>query len=122
MHRAEKTGRFLSLMLVCLFTGYYVGVNFFVHVHWVDGKAVVHSHPYSDGSSSEPGHSHTSCDADCIRQLSFLNFLPILTVSCLTFAGIGREIAQPVYRRAAREEVSFCRFFRGPPALSVETF
>ncbi len=70
MMRRTKQG-LVSLLLI-LFTGYYCGITLFPHVHDIDGRRIVHSHPYS-GTASQPGHQHTT------QQLQLLQLLSLLT-------------------------------------------
>ena len=48
--------RILSVVILCAFAYLYIGSTVYVHTHWVDGKKVAHSHPYS--ATHQHGNSH----------------------------------------------------------------
>ncbi len=56
----------LGALLLTLFVGYFVGTAFFLHKHIVDGKIIVHSHPFS----STEQHSHSSNVLNFLQQIS----------------------------------------------------
>jgi hypothetical protein len=41
-----------------LFLGFLATITFFSHTHIIDGRAIVHSHPYKSSSSGTPLHHH----------------------------------------------------------------
>ena len=48
--------RILSVVILCAFAYLYIGSTVYVHTHWVDGKKVAHSHPYSAPHQHGNGH------------------------------------------------------------------
>lgn len=50
--------RLLGTFLLTLFIGYLSCVTLFMHIHYVDGAVVVHTHPMDH----HKGHSHSSGD------------------------------------------------------------
>ncbi len=57
-----------SGFLLVSFVFYFVGINFFPHKHVINGRVIVHSHPFS----SNEHHSHSSNALNLIQQLSNL--------------------------------------------------
>ena len=57
----------IPLLLLSLYLSYQAGVTLFTHVHYVNGVAIVHSHP-----SKEKKHSHTSKQYLLIQQWSHI--------------------------------------------------
>ncbi len=53
-------------LLLTLFVGYFVGTSFFKHTHIVDGKIIVHSHPFS----STEQHSHSTNTIILLQKIS----------------------------------------------------
>lgn len=52
-----------------LFVGFYFSVTSFYHQHFIDGRAVYHSHPFLKGKTdknSQPLHSHSAKDFNYI--------------------------------------------------------
>jgi len=62
----QNIRRTLSLLLLGLFLGYFVGLNFFQHTHVINGQLIVHSHPFS----STEQHSHSVNLIHVLQQLS----------------------------------------------------
>ena len=50
-----------KFLLPVIFAGYIGALSFYVHVHMVDGEAVVHSHPFRN-LPGQPFHNHTFAD------------------------------------------------------------
>lgn len=59
----------LKFLFPIIFTGYIGVLSFYVHVHWVDGETVVHSHPFKN-LPGHPFHSHTVSDLWLVHNLS----------------------------------------------------
>lgn len=90
---SHKKQVFTSLLVV-LFLGYLVCTWNFTHTHIINGKVVVHSHPYCGGTSDHPAHTHTFVQFQTIVHLS--NWF-----SCSIFASIlifysGRGIVRNI--------------------------
>lgn len=60
----------LSILLLVLFMGYYVGGVAFPHVHKVGDTLIVHSHPYLPTSQGAAGHTHTAAAFSTIAVLT----------------------------------------------------
>lgn len=76
-----------ALLLAFLFLGYYINQSIFLHMHYVDGVAITHSHPFSHSHS----HSHSACQCVALDRFThfdastdiLFSFLPQLF--CITF-------------------------------------
>ena len=53
--------QFFLPLLPVIFAGYIGALSFYVHVHVVDGEAVLHSHPFRN-LPGQPFHGHTTAD------------------------------------------------------------
>ena len=53
MHCTEKVRRRLASWLCILFIGYTAATSFFYHAHYVNGRWIVHSHPYTQAPEIE---------------------------------------------------------------------
>ncbi len=101
----------LSGLLLTLFLSFQAGVSLFAHTHFINGIALVHSHPSADAN-----HMHTSAQAYAIAFISTIHCddipeLPTTPTPFEVVAKIGDEIA-PHYHHI------FCGFginFRAPP-------
>ena len=63
--------KFLQLILLVLFIGYYGSITLFPHSHIVNGVTIVHSHPYKTDKSSVPSKlPHTGKEIMLIQTLS----------------------------------------------------
>jgi len=84
MSKFKHTFQHISgALLLTLFVGYFVGTSFFAHKHIVDGKIIVHSHPFS----STEQHSHSSNVLNLLQQISHFESktpaIALLIVACL---------------------------------------
>lgn len=72
-------------MLLILFLGYYSGAVFFPHAHIVNGKTIVHSHPYNPFSKTKnsENHHHSKNEFFVINLLSTFLSSVLLPVSLL---------------------------------------
>lgn len=61
MHSMRKDNHtILPLLMLFLYINLFAGMNFFYHVHYIDGKWRVHSHPYKNqNGDGQPFASHT---------------------------------------------------------------
>lgn len=55
-----------ATLLLMLFVGYFVGTSFFKHTHVVDGKIIVHSHPFSPTQK----HTHSGSTIILLQKIS----------------------------------------------------
>lgn len=68
--------KIFSLLLAILFIGYWCSTTMFMHVHYIDGVRIVHSHPYT---GSAKAHSHSGNQLQTISYLSaFAAVAPLL--------------------------------------------
>lgn len=65
----EKVKGYIGNFMLLLFVMYFGSICLFTHVHYVGGKMVCHSHPYSGG------HNHTSGEFQLIAALSHFDTL-----------------------------------------------
>ena len=61
-----KVRKYISLVLLVLFSCYYAGINFFSHTHIINGTSVAHSHL---GGYAE--HNHSDAQYRVIEFLSY---------------------------------------------------
>ncbi|MDH6534595.1 hypothetical protein D0T51_05440 [Parabacteroides sp. 52] len=59
-------------LLPVLFSGYFILVSLFSHVHIYEGIAIVHAHPFKKNANS-PQHTHTS-----FKEILFFQALSII--------------------------------------------
>lgn len=62
----NKTVVGLKVLLILLFMAYYGSTTLFSHTHFVEGKAVAHSHPYLPASH----HTHSAASCQLIQLIS----------------------------------------------------
>ena len=78
------TKRSIRLLLLILFLGYYGGTTYFTHVHIVNGKTIVHSHPFNKEKGNDPSKQpHSGKELLLIQLLSGF----VTTVFAAMFAG-----------------------------------
>ncbi len=64
--------KWLKVLLLVLFVGYYVGGTAFTHTHYYLNYSVTHSHPYLPGADGLPHHDHSSSSIYTIEDLTSL--------------------------------------------------
>ena len=74
--------KILGYSLLLLFCGYLGSISLFPHTHIIDGFTIVHSHPYSSQSGSDPVKHDHSKEGFILNQ--FLSGF-IATISILFF-------------------------------------
>jgi hypothetical protein len=101
-----------------LFLGFFVSMNFFNHVHLVDGNTIVHSHPYKKSPAGTPMHNHSP---EGYLLIHFLSEVAAVSIAALI---IIRLFLILLYRYRISESVviSFQKFLnpnylRGPPQV-----
>ncbi|MFA6126498.1 MAG: hypothetical protein WC699_04265 [Bacteroidales bacterium] len=64
--------KYLSTLLLVLFSFYYVNITFFPHSHVVGNMVITHSHFYGGTitTTSQPTHTHSSSTLVIIQELS----------------------------------------------------
>ncbi len=81
IREANKTVR---IVLLAIFTFFYISVTFFPHSHIVNGVTIVHSHPYKKLPDKTPlSHSHSNSEFLLIELLS-----SILLIAGIALSGI----------------------------------
>lgn len=65
----------LKFLLPVIFAGYIGVLSLYLHVHVVDGEAVVHSHPFRN-SPGQPLHAHTTADFWLVHSVSSYSVTP----------------------------------------------
>lgn len=109
--------RITGLMLLLLFAAYSGSATLFPHVHFDDaGHRVVHSHPYTSGTASHPGHSHSHSELQLIQHLNQLVFL-LSVVPALRSIGCILLNRYAVSSRIVRQADPDLPHLRGPPAF-----
>lgn len=71
----KRAGDILKFFLPVLFAGYIGVLSFYVHVHVVNGEAMVHSHPFRN-LPGQPFHGHTTADFWLVHNLSSYSVTP----------------------------------------------
>lgn len=85
------------------------------------GHTYVHSHPYTSGDASDPGHAHSSCDLLCLGQLSFLNLILPPALAWATAVWILLTVVVIRLRLLIRRLRLSSLFLRGPPLRPTAT-
>lgn len=103
-----------GIALLILFVSYSAGISYFPHKHIIDGKVVVHSHPFS----ATEHHTHSTGTVQLIQLLSAYvtqaaGSILIIAVllSCINklfVVGYTGEAVSPVF---------YSYYLRPPPAL-----
>ncbi|MDE6861861.1 MAG: hypothetical protein K2J31_03820 [Alistipes sp.] len=102
----------VTLLITTLFIGYWCSTTMFMHVHYIDGVRIVHSHPYT-GSASSHGHSSNQLQAiSYLSAFAAIVTLAGLTTSILTWLRLHRT--QHDEQRASAVMSSYCSL-RAPP-------
>lgn len=109
MHLLRHILRALPLVL---FLTYHVSTTQFAHVHYVDGRAVAHSHPFVPGTE----HQHSAGAFLLIQQLSsFHSTAAAPRVALLVFAGFVWTLLSARLVRVYRNDHYPTLFCRPPP-------
>lgn len=108
--------RWVQLHFLLLFVVYYAGINFFPHTHIIDGKSIVHSHPFSASNS----HHHTSAEFTLLSDLTHYSLID----TTLTFMLVANGLLLAIFRiKGSTEPISFYfntrPFLRPPPVKMV---
>ncbi len=79
--------RLYAAALLLLVVSYVGGISLFPHSHIVDGKVVVHSHPYAAGTAERPGHNHSATAIFAISHLAHAALFVMVATAFTSFAG-----------------------------------
>ncbi len=71
----KMAGGMLKLLLPVIFAGYIGALSFYVHVHVVDGEAMLHSHPFKN-LPGQPFHGHTTADFWLVHHVTSYSVTP----------------------------------------------
>ena len=85
----------LKWLLLILFVLYNVNITLFMHVHYIDGHPVAHSHPYT----GTPGHHHHSHTCAEFHTIQFLSLLALLTWGTFMLKAVFRAVHRVCYSR-----------------------
>lgn len=112
-----RKAKIYGALLLLLLLGQMVGTSFFPHVHIVEGKAIIHSHPYS-GSPKSPGHGHGNAQFALIALLS-ATVMIVASMWC-SIDLTARRVLIFVDRNERFQARSACSHIRlrGPPAIA----
>lgn len=109
-----KFRKYLGVLLLTLFVGYFININFFSHTHIVDGVTVAHSHPYS----ASDDHTHSATAISFIQLLSHFLTLTAFAVFVLTIYPQLYRILNASYSKVfISANNSYYNYSRPPPFL-----
>ncbi|MDR1098015.1 MAG: hypothetical protein LBL57_07785 [Tannerella sp.] len=60
----------IKVLLLFLYTGFYIGNTAFVHTHYYRFYSVTHSHPYGKNAEGKPAHTHDKASLETIAQFN----------------------------------------------------
>ena len=107
----------ISLLLVLLL--YLTSVNFFHHIHFVDGEIILHSHLHADDKETTPVHPHTSAELEMIQHLMTVEIsefaLPIFSLPKFRDKAVTLLFELYTFKKKNVQRDSF--FLRPPPVL-----
>lgn len=110
--------KYMRYLLLILFLGYYSSIKFFPHTHIVDGKAIVHSHPYNPFSKENPtNHHHSKNEFVLIHLLShFITTVLFLAFSLIAIKTVLKDVIILKNDEVFSNLFFFCsNGFRAPP-------
>ncbi len=115
---SNRLKHIITVILLTIFTVYYVDIGFFFHSHRIDGEIVSHSHFHNKHHTQTGTHSAT--ELNLISELSsfvgFPSITPFFIVAILALLGIlsCNNITSKVLRS---HSVHFS--LRAPPAIAL---
>lgn len=113
----QSIRKFVALVLLLLFAGFYAGTTLFVHSHLINGEQIVHSHPIFGGDDS--AHSHSQAEIDLITHLTTFS---ILFAATLILSGFVCAYVATIWVRNVHwsdgDEECFASL-RAPPATAL---
>lgn len=106
--------KLFRMLFIVFFLFYYGGTTlFFTHSHYVDGREVTHSHPYSDSDH----HTHTKTEFQIISTLS--NFIFIIGTISVVFITNLFDIQYVIRNVEVFSQKKYKKYnFRAPPIFN----
>lgn len=111
-YMSKKLKLIISLLLMLLWSWYYVSTQCFTHTHFVNSQLITHSHPYQN-----PHHQHSSASFLLIKALStsllvapdfaFTAAVVMTILAVLAYASTAADFTQNCWK---------CSLLRAPPA------
>ncbi len=102
--------KFISVLLLTIFSWYWSSVTLFSHEHFVDGERVMHSHPLAGTT-----HSHSSSQLQAISYLAmFLALAAPIGFALCKFDGFKSAIAINLTEKVVITEI-VAPSLRAPP-------
>ena len=71
--------QYRGLLLTSIFISYLLSLSLFLHIHYVGGVAIMHSHPFSP----DTGHEHTQAELLLLDRLT--HFDSNIVFECIDF-------------------------------------
>lgn len=103
-----------GIALLILFVSYSVGISYFPHKHIIDGKVVVHSHPFS----ATEHHTHSTGTVQLIQLLSAYVTQAVVSVLLVSvLLSCIHKLLIVSYSGETVSPVSYRYCLRPPPAL-----
>ncbi|HPR33554.1 MAG TPA: hypothetical protein PLK12_15750 [Prolixibacteraceae bacterium] len=90
-HWRKITGILRILLLIILFTGYYGSNSFFFHTHVIEGKKVIHSHPFRQADKRLPKDSPETQHKHSQEELILIAFLNKVLLEDTGFPSLTRQ-------------------------------
>ena len=107
-----------KFFFLAIFLGFLGSTVFFNHTHTIDGKIIVHSHPFKSDGNGKPVHNHK--DTGYLLVLLLNNFIAG-TVLVFSIASLILFLAIDLLpKKSSIPLLRVCRdtlFLRGPPSL-----
>ena len=107
----RRRGLFGALMLAVLLFNV-MATTLFIHSHNIEGKEVVHSHPYNPASA----HSHTRGHILLLNDAPIHDALIAESVACCELFATEVASQHMEYDTPITEQASLSYSLRGPPA------
>lgn len=103
-----------GIVLLILFVSYAAGISFFPHKHIIDGKVVVHSHPFS----ATEHHTHSTGTIQLIQLLSaFVTNAVGSLATVMVLLSCVYKLSEEVFSSVITLPVFQKLYLRPPPAV-----
>ena len=107
-----------KFIFLAIFLGFLGSTVFFNHTHTLDGKIIVHSHPFKADGNGKPVHNHK--DTGYLLVLLLNNFIAGITLAFSMAALILFQAIELLPKTSNILKFRVCRdslFLRGPPSI-----